>query len=231
MSGYVVGLTFRRLPSAGHTTLLVALALAEQADGEGNKIYPSIDLIATETRLSRRSVQYSISELEDMGFLVLVRRGGGRNQTNEWRIDLVWLEKQTDLVVAMRREKEQKNRLPQKGARLAPLHSVDNQPVADELNGARDAHQTCKNSATANAHNPPTPSPACKPPPPVPVDELVEAALWDARANTTVRHPARYRGRIRTRLGQKIEDADIETWRRWMRWQEDQSQINAMRPT
>lgn len=228
MSGYVVGLTFRRLPSESHTNLLVALALAEQSDGEGNGIFPSLDLVATETRLSRRAVQYAIGDLHAAGFLVLVRAAKGRNQTNHWRIDLDWLDRQPDRVVAMRREKEYKKQANKKGANSAPLTPVDNPEAGEGPKHAKKVQKACRKGAPAGAHNPPT-LPPVSTPPPAPTEELVEAALWDAKKNgKTIRSPVRYASRVRARLLLKIEQIDVDIWRAWMRWQEEQSQRNGL---
>jgi hypothetical protein len=228
MSGYVVGLTFRRLPFESHTILLVALALAEQADGEGNGIYPSIDLVGTETRLSRRAVQYSIDALHAAGFLVLVKAATGRGQTNHWRIDLDWLDGHPDRVVAMRHEKALEKQVNKKGAPRAPHAPVDNPAEPPPRKRAKSVQKACKKGAPAGAHNPPT-LPPVSTPPPVPLEELVEAALWDAqRHGKTIRTPWRYASTVRARLQAKTEQIDIDLWQHWLRHKEEQAQRNAL---
>lgn len=209
-----MGLTLRRLPVNDHGLLLVALALAEQADSEGNGIYPSVDLVAVETRLSRRAVQYKTNELEQLGFLVLVERGGGRKRPNRWRIDIDWLATQPDRVAAMRREKASKIQSSINGAHDAQFMHED-KSVVDKLRAsAITAQKRCKKDAQAGAPNPTTHSPASKPPP---VDELVEAALWQASSsNTPPLRRAAYSAAVRRRLSVAVTAEDVAVWRRWL---------------
>lgn len=228
MSGYVFGLTLRRLPGRDHGLLLVALALADQADSDGNGVFPSLALLVTVTRLSRRAVQYRISELEELGYLVLVERGGGRNRPNRWRIDMDWLANQEDLVASMKAEKMSSFQDDKNGARRAPLLSVDNSAVDNSLSRPETMQKQCINGARAGAHNPPTRSPASKPPPTAPgkknippVDELVEAALWQAKlSGTPPRHPNAYARSIRVRLGSAALNATAEDLRCHQAWLE-----------
>lgn len=233
MSGYVVGLTFRRLPVDDHGQLLVALALAEQADSEGNGVFPSVALLAVETRLSRRAVQYRIAELQELGYLVLVERGGGRNRPNRWRIDIDWLGNQSDRVASMRAQKMSNIQVVKNGAPHAPLSAVDNLVVGNSISCTETMQKQCTNRARAGAHNPPTHSPACKPPPTAPgkkaippVDELVEAALWQARSGSIPpRRPSAYARTIRVRLGSAGINAtadDLRCHQAWLMHLEEQ---------
>lgn len=227
MSGLIVGMTFRRLPSSDHPLLLVAVALAEQADSDGKGVFPSLDLIATETRLSRRCVQYKIADLQEIGFLVLIKKGGGRNNPNVWHIDVDWLLLQPDRVKAMRAEKESKNqniKISAPPALFAPsVGNLGNQLVD---NPHETVHKPCTNGALVGAPNPPTPFPSFKPP----LDELVEAGMWEAgNSARPPRKPGAYRATLIARMRQKISQDDITCWRRWLRWQEDQHQVGLQR--
>ena len=215
MSGYVVGLTLRRLPVDDHGLLLVALALADQADGAGNGVYPSVDLVAVETRLSRRAVQYKTSELEQLGFIVLVERGGGRKRPNRWRIDIDWLATQPDRVVAMRREKASRIQSSINGAHHAQFIPGDKWAVDKLRVSAVTAQKQCRNDAQVGAPNPTTLSPASNKPPPI--EELVEAALWQASSsNTPPLRRAAYAAAVRRRLSVKVTLEDIAVWRSWL---------------
>ncbi|ULH08212.1 helix-turn-helix domain-containing protein [Alcaligenes faecalis] len=115
MSVEVMTAVFKRYPVGGGEMIL-ALALADHADDDGAKVFPSIDHLMTKTRQSRRTVQYQLRRMEESGWLILVNSGnGGRGQSREYRISLDWI-KGGDLP-------DQKN-----GAEIAP--------IADEKNGA-----------------------------------------------------------------------------------------------
>lgn len=220
MSGLIVGLTFRRLPVDDHPMLLVALALAEQADSEGRNIFPSVDLVAVETRLSRRSVQYQIRDLQELGFLILMEKGGGRKNPNRWAIDVAWLERQPDRVKVMRAEKEAKNQSSEKGAPPALIQPVDNVGLPAVDKPPQIVHKRCTKRAPAGAPNPPTPVPFSKPPP---LHELVEAALWAAdRSKKPPINRGAYKAGLVKRIGLNADESDISTWRKWLRWQEEQ---------
>lgn len=64
----------------------VLLSLADYANDEGHHVYPSVATIVRKTGLSESTVHRSLTYLEEQGYLLLVRQGGGR-QTNEWRIN------------------------------------------------------------------------------------------------------------------------------------------------
>jgi len=69
------------------TEKLVLLALADHANDDGLSIYPSVERVANKTALSERTVQLTIKKLvEETHLLQLVRAGGGRYTTNEYRI-------------------------------------------------------------------------------------------------------------------------------------------------
>lgn len=214
MSGYIVGMTLRCLPADDHGLLLVALALADQADGEGNGVYPSVDLVAAETRLSRRAVQYKTSELEQLGFLVLVERGGGRKRTNRWRIDLDWLATQPDRVAAMRAKKAARIQSSINSAHHAQFIGEDKLAVDKSRARPLTLQKQRKNDAQVGAPNPTTLSPASKPPP---IEELVEAALWQASSsNTPPLRRAAYAAAVRRRLSVKVTPEDVAVWRSWL---------------
>lgn len=62
---------------------LVACGLAKHMDSDGGSCWPSVELLAAETGLGRRSVQRGLRALEDAGW-VSADRGGGRAFTSEY---------------------------------------------------------------------------------------------------------------------------------------------------
>lgn len=66
---------------------LVLLAIANHCDGAGYNAYPSVDQIAVEARVSRRTVFRSLESLELQGDLEVVRNRG-RGNRNMYRLPL-----------------------------------------------------------------------------------------------------------------------------------------------
>lgn len=60
---------------------LVLLSIANHADARGENAFPAVETIAREARMSARTVQYAIKELERSGELV-IERGAGRSGTH-----------------------------------------------------------------------------------------------------------------------------------------------------
>ena len=83
---------------------IVALKLADVAREDGTKIYPSISTVAAESELSERQVQRVMDEFRKEGLLVVVRKGGGRYRTNEYRFDLPTIEMLPDARPLMENE-------------------------------------------------------------------------------------------------------------------------------
>ncbi|HRL22809.1 MAG TPA: helix-turn-helix domain-containing protein [Alcaligenes sp.] len=91
MSVKVMTAVFERYPSGGGEMIL-ALALADHADDEGARIFPSVEHLMSKTRQSRRTVQYQLRRMEHSGWLILVKNGhGGRGQSREYRINPNWI--------------------------------------------------------------------------------------------------------------------------------------------
>jgi pyocin large subunit-like protein len=64
------------------TEKLVLRALADHANDDGSSCYPSILTLATETSLSRRTVQATLGSLKEKGLAVIVGQSkGGRGKT------------------------------------------------------------------------------------------------------------------------------------------------------
>lgn len=86
-----MSMVFRRYPEGGNERLL-ALAIADHAQADGTRVYPSVALLAEMTRQSERSVQRLLHSMLAAGWLQLVRKSSGRRgDTNEYRISPEWL--------------------------------------------------------------------------------------------------------------------------------------------
>lgn len=66
---------------------LVLLAIADYADRDG-RAYPSQTQLAEKVRMSRRSVQRILDELQDVGELAIEQEGGGRDRAH-YRVLLI----------------------------------------------------------------------------------------------------------------------------------------------
>ncbi len=82
---------WERYPNGGGE-LLLALALADHADDNGENVYPSVESLSRKTRQSKRTVQYQLRNMQDRGWLQLVsHEGGGRGRSREYRINPDWI--------------------------------------------------------------------------------------------------------------------------------------------
>ena len=71
------------------TRQAIAAKMADWADEDGCRIYPSVQRIADETETSVRTVQYTLQAFVTEGLLIKVREGGkGPRSTSEYRFDL-----------------------------------------------------------------------------------------------------------------------------------------------
>lgn len=91
MSVKVMSACWERYPNGGGE-LLLALALADHADDNGENVYPSVESLSRKTRQSKRTVQYQLRSMQDRGWLQLVsHEGGGRGRSREYRINPDWI--------------------------------------------------------------------------------------------------------------------------------------------
>jgi len=78
---------------ASGNALLVLLAIADWAEDDGSNAYPHIRTLAAKCRLSERTVERTITKLEALGELRVLRRGGGPVSIDKWhrpnRFDVV----------------------------------------------------------------------------------------------------------------------------------------------
>lgn len=73
----------------GGAEKLTLLKLADHADDEGGRVYPSIATVAFYTGQSERTVQRQVQHIQKLGWLVLVRKSKGQpGDTNRYRIPI-----------------------------------------------------------------------------------------------------------------------------------------------
>lgn len=68
-----------RWPTQNH--LLVALKLADHANDEGSKVWPSVSTLAEQAQCSERTVQNVLKAMRDCGLASVVKPGGGASPT------------------------------------------------------------------------------------------------------------------------------------------------------
>lgn len=160
---------------AGGGERLVALALADNASSDGQRIFPGIDDLAHRAYLDRRTVQRHIRKMVATGWLVLVRATSGRpGDTNHYRISPEWLAGHDCVVpetVPRREPVRRKNE--QTGDKMPPVKSVDNSAIVPPRQvtlecstGDTGATQTIKNHQNTNTPLTPLPSLNCGQPGP-----------------------------------------------------------------
>ena len=67
---------------------LVAIKLADCANDDGSRVYPSIDTIAAETEICRRKVYGVLADFRRRGLVIVDAPGGGRRKSTRYRINL-----------------------------------------------------------------------------------------------------------------------------------------------
>jgi len=91
MSIEVMSAVWNRYPTGGGQ-LLVALALADEANVHGCNVFPSVARIAARVKLQTRSVQRIMTGMVASGWLQVVHVSTGRRgDTNHYRISPEWL--------------------------------------------------------------------------------------------------------------------------------------------
>ena len=131
MSIKIMSMVFDRYPNGGGEMLL-ALSLADFAEDDGTRVFPSIKQLAEKTRQSERTVQYQLRKMEESGWLILVNSGnGGRNQRREYIINPSWI----------------------KGADIAPVQSTAEKGASDSIKGCKPQQERVQRVAPAyNRH-------------------------------------------------------------------------------
>lgn len=81
-----MALVWDHYPNGGGE-LLVALKVADHADHNGDRVYPSVAAIAEYTRQSERAVQYHLRAMAKNGWLLLVKETSGKpGETRRYRV-------------------------------------------------------------------------------------------------------------------------------------------------
>lgn len=115
------------------TKFNVMLAIADWADDEGGRIYPSIERLARKARCSERSAQTALRELEDEGYIEKVSTGkGGRGKTTNYQILL-------DRIAPERAQNSHplQTAQPKKGAKSARKGAAENAKGATDDSAIR----------------------------------------------------------------------------------------------
>lgn len=118
MSIRLMSMIFERYPEGG-SEMLLALAMADHANDDGARIWPSLDELARKTRQSRRTVQRQIAKMLASGWLEQVRTATGRpGATNEYRVRPAWVAGEA---------------LPATGVKVTPVEESPELPRGDTL--------------------------------------------------------------------------------------------------
>ena len=124
MSIEVMSAVWNRYPVGGGQ-LLVALALADEANVHGCNVFPSVARIAARAKLQARSVQRIMGQMVASGWLQVVHVSSGRRgDTNHYRISPEWLAGGECIAPAadvVRATLPKSPKAPTKGAKAAPF--------------------------------------------------------------------------------------------------------------
>jgi len=91
MSVKISGLVWDRYEGLGNEFVL-ALAIADHSHDDGTHIFPSVSRLSKKARISERTVQRILNDMQKSGWLIKVSSGlGGRNFTTEYKINPDWV--------------------------------------------------------------------------------------------------------------------------------------------
>lgn len=111
----------------------VALALADNADDDGEKIWPSVPTLAKKTEVSPRTVQYKLRALEEIKLITRVEKDGHKPDgipSNEYKFNLQLLQDLASGTAKIVHVKGAKS-APPPGAKSAPLAVLGVQILQD----------------------------------------------------------------------------------------------------
>jgi hypothetical protein len=92
MSIHVISLALRK-QFGSPLKKLVALKLADCANDDGSRVYPSIGTISAETEICERTVYGILSDFRQRGLVTVIAPGGGRQKSTRYRLNLsAWQE-------------------------------------------------------------------------------------------------------------------------------------------
>ena len=74
------------MPDLSHSEKWVLVMLSKFGNSKGGNIFPSLDLLARKTSMSKRAVQNQIKSLKEKGYIGV--RSGGKGKSNQYIINL-----------------------------------------------------------------------------------------------------------------------------------------------
>lgn len=157
-------------PPVGGSQLLVLLALADNADDDRRYAWPSVTTLARKTRLSERSVQRALRDLEDAQIIATVKPGGRTEEGNRatvYRVEEVGRQIDTPPVGGDTHDTPGVTSVTPQPS-VEPSVSLSSHPSADESDLLLDASVVAsarpENDGAAQRHLFPVPDPAPGPP-------------------------------------------------------------------
>ncbi|MBA0126305.1 hypothetical protein H0B56_12205 [Haloechinothrix sp. YIM 98757] len=116
----------------------LALILATYADPDGSRVRPGLDVLASVSGQSERSVKRSLAELRGLGLLTVARRGGGRGgqgRTTEHQLTIpVDLLDRVTVLDPDERPQSQATQVASRSSSSTPDEPVDNSnPEATQM--------------------------------------------------------------------------------------------------
>jgi hypothetical protein len=139
---------------ASHAQKSVARSLADYAADDGSKAFPSVDTLAGDAQLSDRTVQSALKGLRKSGIIVVMKQGGGRNLSTQYRLNLAAIAKLPD--AHLQKEKGEapspfQTRKGENGAEKGEAPSPD-----PSLSVKKDKQPDLQNLSPPPAHSAPT---------------------------------------------------------------------------
>lgn len=216
MAANVFGSVLLHFPATSSQDLTIALVLADASDHDGGNIYPSIPRVAALARCSDRTVQSHIQHFLKIGFLMLLRKGGGRGNPSKYRIDLGWLSSQKAVWSPFHKNGEPDS--PISKTVQQPTEIGEETPKKWCRKGEERVQKGCRNGEAAASPDPipPTHYPKTTTPPHELNDLL--AALEDQARRTNKQNPRAWArvavGRIKKEGRMAAEELELlESWR------------------
>lgn len=139
---------------------LTALAVADHADHDGGRIWPTIAALAAKTGHSERTIQYHLRRMQDRGWLVLVRAASGRGSLNEYRMPVDQIKGAPAAPFSV----------PERVQPAAPF--TENKGAAHDTKGCRSRHERVHHSVNIVCE--PSTEPSTEPPTPAQSSEIFD---------------------------------------------------------
>lgn len=130
MSMRMCALVWRCFPEGG-PLLLAMLALADYANDQGGRIFPSMSALAAKLRCSKKAARQSVHKLIDLRLVRIVanEKGGAAGMSRKLEIDIARLKDASRAEEPLRLPPTGPVRLPQKGAVTPPAHGSPTAPA------------------------------------------------------------------------------------------------------